>query len=211
MLENFDKLHNFRREFIRENITFDHVCFEGTNKVIISAPHGVSQFRKNKIKLREVGSLTTALFLYKATNSYFISKTRNNGDDANFDEKSLYKKDLLQLITNNQLKYVLDFHGLSEKRDMDINLGTNFGNNIQSNKKQFEKLVKMLTDNNYKVTIDDPFVAGKRTISGSIKTKIKNIFTLQIEINSNITNHKENYPKYKQLLQIFAKWIKKLN
>ena len=106
---------------------------------------------------------------------------------------------------------MLDFHGLSEKRDMDINLGTNFGNNIQSNKKQFEKLVKMLTDNNYKVTIDDPFVAGKRTISGSIKTKIKNIFTLQIEINSNITNHKENYPKYKQLLQIFAKWIKKLN
>ena len=64
MLESFDKLHNFRREFIKKNINFDHVNLNGNNKVIISAPHGVTQFRQNKIKVREVGSLSTALFLH---------------------------------------------------------------------------------------------------------------------------------------------------
>lgn len=211
MLESFDKLHNFRREFIKKNINFDHVNLNGNNKVIISAPHGVTQFRQNKIKVREVGSLSTALFLHKATNSYFIAKTRNNNDDANFDERSLYKTDLLKIIRKNKLKYVLDFHGLSEKRDIDINFGTNFGDNIKTNEFQFEKLVKILKDNHFKVTIDDPFTAGKRTISGSVKAKLKNIFTLQIEINCGITNRQENYTKYKTLLKIFINWINELN
>lgn len=211
MLESFDKLHNFRREFIKKNINFDHVNLNGNNKVIISAPHGVTQFRQNKIKVREVGSLSTALFLHKATNSYFIAKTRNNNDDANFDERSLYKTDLLKIIRKNKLKYVLDFHGLGEKRDIDINFGTNFGDNIKTNEFQFEKLVKILKDNHFKVTIDDPFTAGKRTISGSVKAKLKNIFTLQIEINCGITNRQENYTKYKTLLKIFINWINELN
>ncbi len=211
IMQSFDKLHNFRRDFIKKNIFFDHVCLGGKNNVIISAPHGVSQIRENKIKLREVGSLTTALFLYNMTGSYLISKTRNNGDDANYDKESDYKKDLLKMIAKNKIRYLLDFHGLNEKREIDINLGTNFGKNIQNAKPQFEDLVAILAKNKFKVTIDSPFTAGERTISGSIKAKIDNIFTLQIEINSGITNRRENYPKYKKLLQILIKWIKGLN
>ena len=123
----------------------------------------------------------------------------------------MYKTDLLKIIRKNKLKYVLDFHGLSEKRDIDINFGTNFGDNIKTNEFQFEKLVKILKDNHFKVTIDDPFTAGKRTISGSVKAKLKNIFTLQIEINCGITNRQENYTKYKTLLKIFINWINELN
>lgn len=70
-----------------------------------------------------MGSLATALYLQKETNSFLIAKTKNNNDDANFDEKSEYKDTIYSLIETKGIKYVIDFHGLAAKRDCDINLG----------------------------------------------------------------------------------------
>ena len=74
----FDKLHNDRKSFIKNNNSFDHVVLKGANNILISAPHGVSQIRLGKYKGREIGSLATALYLHKQTGCYLIAKTKNN-------------------------------------------------------------------------------------------------------------------------------------
>jgi N-formylglutamate amidohydrolase len=101
---------------------------------------------------------------------------------------------------------LIDFHGLASNRDCDINLGTHIGKNIHNNLDLFNNLNNLLINNGFNVSIDQPFMAGKQTISGSINNEF-NIWTLQIEINCAITNKKENFERYKKLLTILNNWI----
>ncbi len=204
---SFNKLHNQRKLFMKQNKEKDHVVLKGKNNVLISAPHGVSQVRLGKYKYSEIGSLTTALYLFENSNCFLIAKTQNNNDDANFDEKSKYKNSIEKLVESNKIKYIIDIHGLSSKRDCDINLGTHLGQNIKTNENLFNSLQEILIKNNFITQIDKPFMAGKNTISSSMVNKNANVWAIQIEINCAITNKKENYTKYKNLLNILCDWV----
>ena len=204
---NFDTLHNLRRRFMKENEAIDHKVVEGDNHILISAPHGVSQIRLGKLKFKEIGSLATALYLREKTGSYLIAKTQNNNDDANFDTDCSYRKTLKKLIKDKEIKYLIDFHGLSPKRDIDINLGIHFGKNIENNEALMTSLYNELIMHGYSCTVDQPFMAGLRTVSGGMKEEFPHLWTIQIEINSAITNQPENFTKYSRLLSILEDWI----
>lgn len=203
----FNSLHTKRKVFVVRNKNKDHVFVEKENKILISAPHGVTQVRLGKRKVCEIGSLATAIFLAENSKCSFIAKTKNNFDDANFDEKSEYKSTLRKAISSQKIEYLLDFHGLSPKRECDINLGTHLGENTKNNEEALNILIKKLTENNFKVFIDQPFMAGSRTIAGSMAKEFPDLWTIQIEINCAISNNKENFPKYQQLLFVLLDWI----
>lgn len=204
---NFNSLHADRRKFIVQNKTSDHVIGLGQNNVLISAPHGVSQVRLGRHKLSEIGSLTTLLFLKEHTKCFSICKTKNNNDDANFDEISPYKTSIQNLINKYNIKYVVDIHGLAKNRPCDVNLGTHLGENIKADPETFDKLYKSLTASNFAVCIDQPFMAGANTIAGSVVKNNPKLWSLQIEINCAITNNVENFAKYKLLLKILSNWL----
>lgn len=204
---DFYNLHEIRKAFLDENKNNDHVVTIGKNKVLLSAPHGVSQVRLGKHKYQEIGSLATLLYLKDNTDCFTISKTKNNHDDANFDEVSPYKTSIENLIKKYKIKYVIDFHGLAKHRECDINFGTHLGQNIKSNTEVFDRLNDELIKNNFVTHIDQPFMGGARTIAGSITKTHPDLWTLQIEINSAITNKRENFEKYKLLLKILADWL----
>lgn len=207
---SFNKLYNQRKKILKDNRK-DHIVIMGTNNILISAPHGVSQIRLGKYKAKELGSLSTALYLKNNTNCYLIAKTRNNNDDANFDDKSLYKDTIKSLIKKHNIKYIIDIHGLGNNRNCDINLGTHLGKNIQNNIAIFDLLNNLLITNGYKVSVDQPFMGGSHTIAGSMKNKYPKLWTLQIEINCAITNHIENFDKYKKLLNLLTQWINEID
>jgi len=206
---NFKEIQNARKSFINKHKDEDHHIIVGKNNILISAPHGVSQVRLGRPKHSEIGSLATALFLQKETNSYLIAKTKNNYDDANFDEVSSYKTSIENLIKSNNIKYLIDFHGLAAERDLDVNLGINLGQNIKSNEKIFNDLYNKLKKN-FVTLIDKPFKAGSRTIAGGIANKYPNVWTIQIEINCKITNDYKYFKKYTMLLNILKDWINTL-
>lgn len=208
---NFNSLQNTRKDFLRANKCNDYVFTVGNNNILLSAPHGVSQIRLGKYKTREIGSLTTLLYLKDNTNCHTIAKTKNNNDDANFDEQSPYKNKIEQIIKTHKIMYVIDIHGLSEKRECDINLGTHLGKNINNNTALFDRLYNSLIDNGFIVSIDQPFMGGARTISGSIISKNPELWTLQIEINCSITNKIENFKRFKALLQILTNWLNSID
>ena len=69
-------------------------------------------------------------------------------------------------------------------------------------------LHEKLIENDFKVSIDQPFMGGSRTISGTMINKFNNIWTIQIEINCAITNRKENFDLNIKLLNTLIDWIK---
>ena len=207
---SFKNLHFNRRIFMTQNSDKDHVVINGIRPILLSAPHGVSQVRLGKYKAKEIGSVTTALYLAKLNDTYLIAKTQNNNDDANWDENSKYKNTIIDLINNKKIKYLIDIHGLSSKRKEDINLGIHLGKNIENNVDAFNNLQNLLNNNGFLVSIDQPFMAGRRTISGGMKYDFNKLWTIQIEINCAITNKKENFEKYKKLLMVLSTWLESL-
>ena len=203
-----NSLKKYRVNFLKKNANSDHtIVLVPSCKVVLSAPHGVSQIRLGKLKKRELGSITTALYLQNRCGCSLIAKTKNNCDDANFDKTSLYKDSLAGLIKDNDVKYLIDIHSLSTKRDIDINLGIHLGYNINANEQVFDKLSKELKENGFSVAVDKPFMASGNTICNSMRKLFDNLFALQIEINSSITNKVEHFDRYSTLLNLLENWI----
>ena len=85
------------------------------------------------------------------------------------------------------------------------------GQNIKNNPQLFNCLQEKLIKKGFKVSIDQPFMGGRRTISGAMINKFNNILTIQIEINCVITNRKENFDSNIKLLNTLINWIKTIN
>ena len=204
----FDETWEIRNSILDNNKNNDFVFYEGKNNVLISVPHGVPQTRLGKQKYPEMGSIQTGKILADNTNSHILIKTTNNFDDANFDEKSLYRDKIKEIIKAFDIKYLIDIHGLSKQRKFDVNLGTNLGNNIKKDEEKFDLLMANL-QKDFSVSIDQPFMGSKQTICGYF-SKAYDLWTLQIEINCGLTNYAENIEKFNLLIDVLICWIKKL-
>ena len=201
-------LEKLRHDFLNEHKDKDHVILFGENKpFVLSAPHGVTQWREGKIKYAEPGTINTALHLNKICNCHAIIKTKNNHDDANYDPTSEYKTALEKFIKENNIKYVIDLHSLAPHRTCDINVGVAGGKLVETNPELYRKLVKMFHDAGFNVYIDVPFFGSPRTIAGSLKNKFEDIWTIQLEVNSKIAWYEEGFEKYKKLLDVLATFI----
>ncbi len=207
-LKSFRSYKKIGRLFLLENKLKDNVLINKNSKVLLSVPHAVPQTRLGKHKVRETGTLPFAMFLSEHNNFSMIVKTKNNFDDANFDIVSKYKTKIMNLVKQNKINYLLDFHGLAKWRECDVNLGVYYGKNIEKNVSLFDDLVKRLNENGFVVTLDQPFCAGPRTISGSVKRKYPQMWTLQVEINCGLTNNPAQIKKCEILVRIFSDWLK---
>lgn len=209
-MENYKNIsssaYNSKRIKFLKNCPKDFSLVERDSNILISAPHAVSQNRLGKLKVAEIGTASISLILSENLKTNLIIKTSNEDDDANFDANCKYRKQIKKLLKEKEIKYLIDFHGLAKHRECDINLGINFGNNIKNNIPLFDKLQKELIYNGFKVFVDNPFSGGPKTVSGTF-AKTHNIWTIQIEINSKITNEKEQIDKLnlliKTLLSVF--------
>lgn len=183
-----------------------HVIQNSDSCVLISAPHGVLQTRLGKSKVAEIGSARLALYLSQYHNTNLIIKTCNLFDDANYDVNCNYRRDIAHMLADGNIKYLLDFHGLAASRSCDVNFGINHGNNIVTNPKLFDTIVKILENAGFIVSVDMPFCAPYKTIAGEFSKEF-GIFTLQIEVNSAITNRKENINRLIRLINCFISAI----
>ena len=163
------------------------VLEDGTGKVMISAPHSVEQLREGRIKYAEPQTGVLAKMLREELNCPIICKTRNCGDDANYDEHSLYREALRDYIQQNQIRYLLDLHQMAPERAEKIDLGTGRGVNTYP-----DPIITEIVKNCFSaehisgISVDALFVASfPYTVSSCIRREC-GISCLQIEINSRL-------------------------
>ena len=180
------------------------ICFEDFNielrntPIILSAPHCRKQLRNGKIKKREIRTGTLVKDVASKTSSCCIYKTKFLNNDPNFDDNSTYREQLVEFISSNNIKCLLDVHGMRAERDEDICIGTGFLKNICNRSDILNGITNIFESNGFKnVSIDIPFNAsGKNIISSYISSKC-NIPCFQIEINNkyrHIAYREFNYP-----------------
>ena len=167
---------------------------EGQGKTMVSAPHSVAQIRRGKLKDAEPQTGVIAKLLHDDLDIPIIYKTKNMGDDANFDTNSDYKKALIEYITNNKIKLLIDLHQLSPSRKEKIDICTGKLKNIDNPEIINVFFNEFLLANIGNIQIDKPFSGSLPTTIVTYVRNITGIQSLQIEINSNLLY--ERFPDY---------------
>ena len=182
------------------------------NGVMFSCPHAVSQLREGKEKLADIHTGPLGKALNKLGYTVLI-KTNNLNDDANYDLKSDYKDFLVKYIKKNNIKFLIDLHGMSKKRNVSICLGTGFGKSFNGKAELSSLLITAFNRaglDSSTLAVDFPFHASERTVSRYVNKKAK-IESIQIEINSNIFSDDKQIISLLTALDNFCKILTKLN
>ena len=180
----------------------DFLYLQGSNKVLLTAPHSVEQSLDEGVKLSEPYTKAIALYVASELNLNALVKVRDTSIDANKDEYEDFKTEQRRIINNNGILLSLDIHGASVLRDFDIELGTI--NNLSADYSTINELKEAFQEQGLNVVINDPFKGGAVT---------KNVYgftdaeAIQIEVNRKLRNI-ENIDGLKKVCDALINFIK---
>lgn len=187
----------------------DYKYKSGTIPVLISAPHTVKQWRNNQYKGAD--SYTGALVktLHKTTGAHVIYKTSSKGDENYTTNETNYRKKIKHIVKNNEIKVIIDLHGMLSHRKSDIDIGT--GNNSNINllgQNYILSLIKSsLSSTNY--SVNKYFRGGgPYTMSTYCSSKL-GVPTVQLEINGKYRSEDSN--KFTYMVKRLTKIINNLS
>lgn len=161
----------------------DYKYKSGTIPVLISAPHSVKQYRNNKYKKADVYTGALAKTLHKATGAHVIYKTKVKGDENYTTNETVYRKKIKSIVKNNDIKVIIDLHGMNSYRNSDIDIGTGNSSNINLlGQKYILSLIKSSSiKSNY--SVNKYFTGGGTNTISTYCSKNLGVPTVQFEIN----------------------------
>lgn len=181
----------------------------GNLPILLSAPHAVNQYRNGNLKGADILTGAITEYLCEITGVNGIIRTYNSKDDPNYENvgKSLkYKESILRIIKEKEISLFIDIHGCKDNHGFDIELGTNYGININQ-KEIYLNILKHRFSEIGTVAIDNKFKAsGSATLSNYIN-KNSRIQCIQVEISSRLRRDRQ---RIIELLDIFQEIIKEI-
>ena len=121
------------KEFFENNYkgegSEDFKYSEGSIPILISAPHSVKQIRNNEYKAADIYTGALIKTLSKTTNAHVIYKTKTKGDENYTNKNTPYREKIKEIVKDHHIKVVIDLHGMSDKGDSYIDIGTGGSNN----------------------------------------------------------------------------------
>lgn len=193
---------------IRENENNFNIIY-GKSPILLSAPHAVRQNRNGKIKSADTFTGPIVESLCKRTEASGIIRTFNLNDDPNSENSGYglkYKNAILELITRNDIKCVIDIHGCRKDYDFDIDIGINNGKNINGTANSLS-IIKNCVSRCGRVGVDRCFQASENTTICNYIHRKSGIDCFQIEISSAI---RKDFERLLILLESFEQVIREL-
>ena len=161
----------------------DYKYKSGTIPVLISAPHSVKQYRNNTYKEADAYTGALAKTLHKTTGAHVIYKTKVKGDENYTINETAYRKKIKNIVKNNDIKVIIDLHGMSSHRKSYIDIGTGNSSNINLlGQNYILSLIKSsLSSTNY--SVNKYFKGGGPNTISTYCSKNLGVPTVQFEIN----------------------------
>ncbi|MEM9777902.1 MAG: hypothetical protein AAF902_25215 [Chloroflexota bacterium] len=96
----------------------------GIRPILLSAPHSTRHSRNGKHKMEEEFTAGLARLLAEETGCHAIYNQWETADDPNWDQQAVYKKHLAKLVERQDIKLVIDLHGMTNRHKIGVALGT---------------------------------------------------------------------------------------
>lgn len=155
---------------------------KGNIPIIISCPHARSHVQNGKKQQRDFYTGTIGKVVSNITGAHLIYITKELDFDPNYDPDTLYIRELIKYIKENNIKFLIDLHGMQRNHQKNVEIGTNSGYNVICDFNLINEIKTTIEATIPDVVVDEYFKAGKRTISSRIR-KNTNILTIQLELN----------------------------
>lgn len=194
------------------NTNNNYIFIAGKIPILLSAPHAVNQGRNGKIKGADIHTGGITEYICKSCNCYGIIRNYNKLDDPNYDDFGVglaYKKEILKVIKEKNIKLMMDIHGCSNSHNFDFDIGTNHKRNLNGQEKILEVLNARLSSIG-KTEIDKHF---KASLDGNISKYIShnsNIPSIQLEISSKFRKEKQYLEQFIISLQTIIKTMNEI-
>lgn len=183
--------------------------YKGENNIMLSAPHAFKQTREDKTKKNEYNTGKLVKLLNIFTGCHIIYTYKDIDTDHNYNETE-YKKELSKYINDNNIKYLIDVHGLETNEKYNLIIGTNKLLNLNNDQELLKNIRKIFKNNmSKKVIKDQKYIGGERTISYYIN-KNNNIKTMQLEIGKKYRKFKKRPLCFNKLVNSMIKVIELL-
>ena len=104
--------------------TPSYVHESGRRPILISAPHATCHTRNGVKKMEEEYTLGVARTLAQITNCHAIFNRWEIDEDPNWDQESNYKQALRQIVLENDIQFVIDIHGMTNRHQIGVAVGT---------------------------------------------------------------------------------------
>lgn len=158
------------------------------SKVLVSSPHEIEHRRDGKIKIPEINMHIIREYLIKNDLCSCIWMEENNEeDDVTYTKDNEYKQKIKKICEKNDIRAIIDIHGLSKEREQRINVCTNKMANCGFYLMQ--KVVNVFSKNKMgEISIGSPF---DNIYENCIPTYCKRelgIDSIGIEVNSKLFN-----------------------
>ena len=174
----------------------------GTVPILFTAAHTMTQFFDNgTIKLAEPYTKAICMYLNQHCNTSYLIKIKDTGMDSNRDNHDDFKKELVKIVRDNNIKLVIDLHGAKMERNFDIEFGTL--NNLTADFSTIKELEEAFLENNItNIEHNEPFKGGAIT---QYLYNFKDVDVIQLEINGRFRdlNNIENLEQLCDALMCF--------
>lgn len=161
--------------------------------VLLSAPHGAAHTRNGRLKVADEYTASFARLVAEKTGAHVLYAHHKSNTDPNFDRDAPYKIYLRNIVETTPIRFVMDIHGASPRRNFGVALGTMHGRACLPH--QREKIVKILADYGFmegyhvnpldRLDLDNVFPGGEKqhTVTHYVSQTLK-IPAAQFELNA---------------------------
>lgn len=178
-----DQEEQFRSKSYFGSSDKDYEYKPGNIPILISAPHAVKQLRNNEYKKADIYTGALVKILHKTTGAHVIYKTSTNGDENYTIDETKYRKKVKEIVKKNDIKVVIDLHGMASDKDSDIDIGTGNASNTNLLGQSYILSSVVSSLNNVNYTVNKYFTGGGSKTMSTYCSKKLGVPSLQLEIN----------------------------
>lgn len=171
----------------------------GKVPILVSAPHAVRQIREGVVKERDGMTGGIVEYLCEELGLFGITRLWEAGDDPNYaqDERSVaYRNEIVRLVKEYGIKWVLDVHGCLNKHGFDLDIGVNGGANVACGMDVVEKWAENWRQQGMDVRVDGRFVAEWPYVVSNEVHRKTGVDCLQLELSGNARTTPEGLEKF---------------
>ncbi|MHA1230483.1 MAG: hypothetical protein ACTSRP_13900 [Candidatus Helarchaeota archaeon] len=201
----------------------EFLYIQGKNSILITAPHATWHFRYASSKLKrkvgdwlKIADMNTGILacsLAQRTESNLLVQIYTAWLDPNFYREAFLRKKLREILKNNNIKFILDIHGLSQDRNADFDIIDMYGLSLIP-----FNLIKIREKLKDRLEASDCDAGINRFFNGAVNSPIHHTIIkevsqefhtpcIELEVGRRFRSD-PNEIVNKKILEILEKWLK---
>lgn len=183
----------------------------GNTPIVLSSPHATNHPREGQIKLADTFTGTLAIQLARLVGASALIYARTTDEDPNDDADGPFKRQLHSLLTSAGAGFVLDLHGMSQARSVDVESGTAHGVTPGEHPFLFPMFIDTLKKAGIDTfVIDGTFPATRLTTIASFTWRTCKVPAIQLEIHKRYRDPQRDPVAYATLLSLLRETLCKM-